>query len=57
MNTMTIEEMQTLDTKVFRMLGVKVAELIMESSEPEALTNYNNWFKARKERFLQSMSI
>jgi len=55
MNTMTIEEMKGLDSKLFRMLGLKVAELIISSNEPEALINYNNWNKAQKQRFLESM--
>ena len=53
---MTIEEMQTLDSKLFRMLGVKVAELMVTSEDgATALINYNNWEIARKRRFLESM--
>ena len=61
MNTsQTIEQMKSLDSKVFRKLGLEIANQLIRSDggsedAKTALINYNNWDKAQKQRFLESM--
>ena len=54
--TQTIEQMKSLDSEVFRELGIEISEEIIRSKDGrQALINYNNWNKARKQIFLESM--
>jgi len=58
MNTsQTVQEMKSLDSNVFRELGLEIANQMVRSEDgATALINYNNWNKVRKQRFLESMN-
>ena len=48
--------MNQLNSEDFRQLGVEVAvEMVRSEDGANALINYKNWERARKQRFLQSM--